>query len=174
MLSCAGARLEAIPPLFRQAISRRHNKGIRMYMAKRRAVMKANGIKEKRWPVPRTDALRTRQRRYDKKRRGTARWHASMTTAGHVRRSRVVMLPATFTSQQWAACLADHGGVCAYCHGPALLVGAMQQDHCVPLAIGGGYVQGNIVPACKRCNGMKHTLTTVEFVWRLAKEAVAA
>ena len=84
------------------------------------------------------------------------------------RRSRKKQLPATLTPPQWAACLGDHGHCCAYCGVHWLFCGVLHQEHLVPIAIGGGYVEGNIVPACQSCNSSKGTLTAVEFIWQRA------
>ncbi len=43
-------------------------------------------------------------------------------------------------------------------------------DHVVPLAQGGRSTQGNVVPACKRCNNQKQDMTAVE--WALRAETL--
>ena len=77
-------------------------------------------------------------------------------------------LPATLTSEQWTACLKDHGHCCAYCGVHQMFCGVLHQEHLVPMSIGGGYVEGNIAPACQSCNSRKGTLTAVEFIWQRA------
>lgn len=54
------------------------------------------------------------------------------------------------------------GRTCAYCPRPADTV-----DHVVPLVRGGTNYEGNLVPACRRCNSSKSGKTVVE--WRTGK-----
>lgn len=49
---------------------------------------------------------------------------------------------------------------CAYCPAPATTV-----DHVIPLARGGTNYEGNLVPACKRCNSAKCDRLVVEWRW---------
>ena len=51
---------------------------------------------------------------------------------------------------------------CYYCDKPATTV-----DHVVPLARGGTNFEGNLVPACRSCNGSKHALFLI--MWRMKK-----
>ena len=85
------------------------------------------------------------------------------------RRSRSASLPATFTTDQWEACLADHNYQCAYCGVDMIFAGHLAQDHCVPVVHGGGYVIGNIIPACQPCNSRKSSKTTCEYIWATAR-----
>ena len=62
------------------------------------------------------------------------------------------------------------GERCAY-RGEA---GPLEPDHRVPLARGGTNFIANILPACRRCNAEKHTMTEDEFRARLAAERDAA
>lgn len=50
------------------------------------------------------------------------------------------------------------GRTCAYCPNPAETV-----DHVVPLKRGGTNFEGNLTPACRRCNSRKGALLVVEF-----------
>ena len=54
-------------------------------------------------------------------------------------------------------------GRCAYCREP--LVKSFHWDHVIPLSRGGHNGEGNLVPACARCNLTKHASTIME--WRL-------
>jgi 5-methylcytosine-specific restriction endonuclease McrA len=51
---------------------------------------------------------------------------------------------------------------CTYCNAPATTV-----DHVVPLVRGGTNHEGNLTPACKRCNSAKQALLIIE--WRTSK-----
>ena len=44
---------------------------------------------------------------------------------------------------------------CAYCGEPPLDAAPLQPDHVVPLSRGGAHSEGNILPACPRCNKIK-------------------
>jgi 5-methylcytosine-specific restriction endonuclease McrA len=57
-------------------------------------------------------------------------------------------LPATFTSDEWLACLAAFDQCCVYCG----TTKRIEQDHFIPLKLGGAFTADNIVPACKPCN----------------------
>ena len=54
------------------------------------------------------------------------------------------------------------GMACAYCDAPATTV-----DHVVPLVRGGTNYEGNLAPACKRCNSGKSGWFVIE--WRTGK-----
>lgn len=56
--------------------------------------------------------------------------------------------------------------LCAYC--PEL---ASTIDHVVPLVLGGTNVEGNLAPACRRCNSSKSSRLLVE--WRGGRSAYA-
>ena len=70
-----------------------------------------------------------------------------------LRRARVKAAPNTLSVEQWAETLRYFDHACCYCGSKADLV----QDHVVALVNGGGYVMGNIVPACNHCNNTKHS-----------------
>ena len=66
--------------------------------------------------------------------------------------------------------------LCVYCGQPAT-----SRDHVLPLSHGGLHTQENMVPACRRCNGMKRDLLPHEFfalhrkaAWHFARRAVHA
>lgn len=64
-------------------------------------------------------------------------------------------LPNTLTEAEWQLSLDFFGNRCAYC-GVADV--PLAQDHIVPVSAGGGYVMGNIIPVCQRCNSSKNNL----------------
>lgn len=57
------------------------------------------------------------------------------------------------------------GYECYYCGGIFSRSG-IEFDHVVPRSSGGGYDNGNIVVACKRCNSSKNNLSVQRFVER--------
>lgn len=68
------------------------------------------------------------------------------------RRARKRGAPVGLTAAEWHSILETFDGCCAYCLRPSA---ALTQDHVVPLSRGGGHSADNIVPACRRCNGVK-------------------
>ena len=58
---------------------------------------------------------------------------------------------------------------CEVCGGSGL---AETVDHVVPLALGGTNYEGNLAPACRRCNARKNALLLIE--WRVKQIALAA
>jgi 5-methylcytosine-specific restriction endonuclease McrA len=72
----------------------------------------------------------------------------------------------SFTAAEWLALLAHHGGACAYC-GSKLMI---EIDHRTPLMRGGSNLIENILPACRRCNRRKGTMTEEEFRAFLQRE----
>jgi 5-methylcytosine-specific restriction endonuclease McrA len=81
-------------------------------------------------------------------------------------RARRVAAAGSFTGAEWLELVARWGNVCAY-RGE---VGPLEPDHRVPLARGGTNFIDNILPACRRCNAEKHTMTEEEFRARLVAE----
>jgi len=79
----------------------------------------------------------------------------------HVRKARVRAVSHTFTVRDWMAVLQQFNHRCAYCGAADV---PLEQEHIVPLVQGGGYVVGNIVPVCARCNSSKHTASFAEWV----------
>lgn len=51
---------------------------------------------------------------------------------------------------------------CYYCQTPIRRT-EVTMDHVVPISRGGRSTAGNLVPACKRCNEQKRSLTAVEW-----------
>lgn len=102
-----------------------------------------------------------RNRAYRQTARGKARirayWHTergkSINRAkAHRRRAREAGLLATLSNEDWQDALEWFGHRCAYC---GIEDVPLEQEHVVPVTKGGGYVAGNIVPACASCNGSK-------------------
>jgi 5-methylcytosine-specific restriction endonuclease McrA len=60
-------------------------------------------------------------------------------------------VPHDLTDEQWAALQQAWGG-CAYCGATDR---ALQRDCVLPIAHGGRYTLGNVVPACGPCNASK-------------------
>ena len=83
------------------------------------------------------------------------------------RRARLADAAGSFTYAEWLALTLSYRERCAYCGGG----GPPQVEHRVPLSLGGTNSIDNILPACRRCNARKHTLTDEEFRARLAAEA---
>ncbi len=75
------------------------------------------------------------------------------------RNSRKKGLQSGFSSSDWEDILSYFCGKCAYCGGGE----KMTQDHFVSVLNGGGYIKGNIVPACGVCNSSKGSKDV--FLW---------
>jgi 5-methylcytosine-specific restriction endonuclease McrA len=82
-------------------------------------------------------------------------------------RARRTAAAGSFTGAEWIELVAHWGNVCAY-RGEAA---PLEPDHRVPLARGGSNFIDNILPACRKCNAEKHTMTEEEFRARLAAES---
>lgn len=65
------------------------------------------------------------------------------------------------TPAQWASIKERFNLSCAYC---GERVSVLTQDHVIPLSKGGGHTQGNVVPACSRCNAAKNDRPLEEFL----------
>ena len=107
-----------------------------------------------------TEQVRLRKREYRethsmqiREYRQSERGRALKRQRHNIRRAMKAGMPSTFTRLEWQNALIHFGNCCAYCGGAAK---RLHQDHVVPLSMGGGYVAGNIVPACPRCNLSKH------------------
>lgn len=103
------------------------------------------------------DEIRNRHQEYAKTDRGRM-----LRVRAQARRDALQAgLPCTLTEEEWQVVLEHFGGCCAYC---GVLDGSLQQDHVIPLTLGGGYVATNIVPACKSCNSSKNNMPVDEWV----------
>ena len=114
------------------------------------------------WRVTHKEEMRETQRRYLQ----TPEGKVKNRRAAHVRKARMRAVPHTFSSKDWKAVLDRFGHRCAYCDVTGV---PLEQEHVVPLVKGGGYVVGNIVPACTRCNGSKRTASLE--VWAAGRGA---
>lgn len=76
------------------------------------------------------------------------------------RRSMLKQLPSTMTLDDWHFALDYFDHKCAYCEADE----SLSQDHLSPVANGGGYVTGNIVPACGSCNSSKSTFDWQDWI----------
>lgn len=95
-------------------------------------------------------------------------WIASNgKSRNQIRNSKKKNLPATLTKEEWENILEKHNYSCVYC---GISNVPLAQEHWIPMSKGGGYTVDNIVPACKRCNSRKHTMTGDEFLAILQKE----
>jgi hypothetical protein len=63
------------------------------------------------------------------------------------------MLTRIHTQSEWELKKLEYNYSCAYC-GQTLF--KLTKDHIIPVALGGTDEIDNIVPACQRCNSMKH------------------
>jgi 5-methylcytosine-specific restriction endonuclease McrA len=98
------------------------------------------------------------------RRKNREKSHAYVRAATNKR--RVAAGGQNFTSAEWLALLAHHNGSCAYC-GSEILI---EIDHRIPLTRGGSNLIDNILPACRRCNRRKGTMTEEEFRAFLQRE----
>jgi len=69
--------------------------------------------------------------------------------AGQIGRALRAGLPYTLTADQWGQTLAYFGGACAYC---GTWYELQTLEHWRAHSQGGGFVAGNIIPACRACN----------------------
>lgn len=77
------------------------------------------------------------------------------------RRQRKANAPGDgVTPEQWAKQVEPYGNRCAYCD---MVTTVSVMEHMVPLSRGGAHDICNVVPACRRCNSRKHTMTALEF-----------
>jgi len=73
------------------------------------------------------------------------------TTGSRARKVRIRGMVKNYTSADWQKVLAHFDSRCAYCGKP----GHMQQEHFLPVHLGGHYTPDNIIPACAGCNSKK-------------------
>jgi 5-methylcytosine-specific restriction endonuclease McrA len=103
----------------------------------------------------------------DKRREINGRWRKANPDKKRAidqrRIARKAELLATLTAQEWEDIKADFNYCCAYC-GKAWheIEGVLQQEHVIPVKLGGPYIKENIVPACKICNRKKGAKTPEE------------
>jgi len=68
------------------------------------------------------------------------------------RKARKLLLPSTFTIKQWENVKVYFNNKCCYCDRELPL----EQEHFISVTSGGGYVESNMICACKTCNCSKH------------------
>ena len=91
--------------------------------------------------------------------------HASMDNYyisaddGHIKKEKVKARELR-NSQWWKRKRST--GVCYYCE-QKFKPDELTMDHLVPIVRGGKSVQGNLVPACKKCNNQKKYLLPAEW-----------
>lgn len=76
----------------------------------------------------------------------------------------------SLTLQQWESAKKYFNNCCAYCNKKTE---KLQQDHFIPLKLGGNYVYENIIPACPKCNqskNKKHPETWIKIKFNNADE----
>ncbi len=78
-------------------------------------------------------------------------------------------LQASLTVSEWEDVLDDFENKCAYCGAETELL----QEHFIPVSKGGGYIRGNIVPACKPCNSRKRDKDPRDWLPREKYEQIA-
>ena len=83
--------------------------------------------------------------------RGQMRVDRRRVRAAKRRKSRLAKGVQDLTDAQWAALRTLWGG-CAYCGATGT---PLQRDCVLPVARGGRYTVGNVVPACPSCNSSK-------------------
>jgi 5-methylcytosine-specific restriction endonuclease McrA len=72
-------------------------------------------------------------------------------TGSKARKARIRQMVKDFSTQDWTEVLTFFDNRCAYC-GEAT---ELQQEHFLPVHLGGSYTPDNIIPACKTCNARK-------------------
>lgn len=68
-------------------------------------------------------------------------------------------LPSNFTLEDWDIIRKHFDNSCAYCGE----VSNLEREHVIPVSKGGGYVKGNIIPACRSCNASKNNKSLDEW-----------
>jgi len=103
--------------------------------------------------------------------RSSPNFYGVRRKAGHAYTARKRDLASDLTAEQWQQILEGFGYRCAYCGVHQIFCGILHQEHMMPVFLGGGYTQDNIVPSCGSCNCSKRARTALEFIWLRAKEA---
>jgi len=109
-------------------------------------------ISGKKYRLENVDRENERSRKYKIDMKNDPHFKARRVLDSELRRARKLLLPATFTMEEWEETKIYFDNKCAYCDRELPL----EQDHFIPLNSKGGYVKENIVPACKTCNCSKN------------------
>ena len=112
-------------------------------------IVEING-RMKQWRIAHKAEMRATQRRYLQ----TPEGKEKNRRAAHIRAARLRAVLHTLSPKAWQDALEWFGHRCVYCGTEDV---PLEQEHVVPLVKGGGYVAGNIVPACASCNSSKRT-----------------
>lgn len=91
----------------------------------------------------------------DKVKECNKKWYTENPENNHMRsqrrKARKLLLPSTFTVEEWEQCKIHFDNKCCYC-GEEL---KLTQEHFKSVMSGGGYTKENIIPACGSCNYSK-------------------
>lgn len=79
-----------------------------------------------------------------------------------VRKNRELSLPHDYTIKEWEYAVSYFSG-CAYC---GSVHNNYEQEHFIPIVLGGGYTKKNIVPSCRKCNLDKSTMDPIKWLSR--------
>jgi 5-methylcytosine-specific restriction endonuclease McrA len=85
------------------------------------------------------------------------------------RRARMYSVLETLTTQEWLDRLAEYNYHCAYCLKP---FEKLEIEHMHPISRGGEHTLENVVPACRSCNGRKHSMNLLEFAQVILNEPI--
>jgi 5-methylcytosine-specific restriction endonuclease McrA len=108
-------------------------------------------------------AHREEQRAYSAQYRAEHPTYATKYRVEHLEASRSYTTNRThkkranggsFSRAAWEHLKTLFGHCCAYCK---RRMERLTQDHVIPISKGGWHFSGNIVPACRSCNSLKHT-----------------
>lgn len=165
----------------RREYRRSHKEEIRLY-SKRRYDANPDAYRERSrvYRQNHQDALQDYNRQWKKTHRDELREYERQRRivapeihrkATHMRRCRRRSLPNTLTEQEWQFALEYFNGACAVCGELPGLWNKLARDHWIPVASGGGYTAGNIIPLCHSgtggeggCNNAKHKKNPVEWL----------
>jgi 5-methylcytosine-specific restriction endonuclease McrA/endogenous inhibitor of DNA gyrase (YacG/DUF329 family) len=92
-------------------------------------------------------------------------WHRRK--ANHTRRTRLREGGVfSVTPGDWARLVRRYGECCAYC-GVWVGLDEIEMDHVTPVARGGRHSIGNLLPACRSCNGSKNDQLLI--AWKMRR-----
>lgn len=108
------------------------------------------------------EQIKVEKQKYDTSERGRSSRRRRSFVDNNIRRQRSLAAGYSWDRDKWQVCLNAWDGKCAYCGAS----GRLTQDHFIPLCDPGcpGTVQGNIVPACRKCNGSKGRLHPAQWI----------
>jgi hypothetical protein len=111
------------------------------------------------WRQEHPEGAREQRRKWWEKNPGYYREYCQAhpeETRGRCQRHRALKrgCAVSLTGAEWRTIKEVYGNRCVYCGKKAK---RMTQDHVIPFARGGSHAADNVVPACLRCNLVKHT-----------------